>query len=178
MFKARLGMKFYIAAFLLFCLTALGWYGVYFLNSNVIYTDGSQMDGAAKTVLSAAIGAVLLSWTFSLIAMIRQIITGHAFTIDGSGIGSTVTAFMFLAFIFVVPVKNIPYSAIEKITVDKGITTLRLKKREIKTNPALLPFLPKEFHFFAGYTAEPQDLIKAVFDRHRPDAQDPQDVFE
>ena len=82
-FKAKLNLKFYIVSILLLGIVALGWYGVYFLNANeILMEDNTPMDSQTKMLFIIAIGAVVLSWTFSFFTLIRQVLLGYAFVID------------------------------------------------------------------------------------------------
>ena len=124
-FKAKLNLKFYIVSILLLGIVALGWYGLCFLNTNeILMEDNTPMDSQTKTLFSIAIGTVVLSWTFSFVTLIRQMLCGYAFMIDENGIHTTSTAINVLAFIFVVPIRTIPFSAIERVSKDDGVLTL------------------------------------------------------
>ena len=56
---------------------------------------------------------------------------GYAFVIDENGIHNTATAINVLAFIFVVPIRTIPFSAIEGFSEDNGVFTLEIDKTKI-----------------------------------------------
>jgi len=85
---------------------------------------------------------------------------GYAFRIDENGIHDTATAIMILAFIFVVPIRRIPYNAIQQISEENGILTIRIDKSKIQVVPFLKPFVRKEYHFFSGFTKEKVENIK------------------
>lgn len=167
-FKAKLNLKFYIMSALLLSVVVLGWYTVFNMSTNeILPEDNTVMSDGKKNVFLLAICVVLLSWTLSLFTLIRQIVSGYAFYIDQNGIHSTATAFILLAFIVVVPVKTIPFSAIETITEENGILTLRLNKSEIDTIPILKIFVNKEYRLFSGFTVEDPKTVKSKLDRLR-----------
>lgn len=161
-FKAKLNLKFYIVSILLLGIVALGWYGVYFLNANeILMEDNTPIDSQAKMLFTIAIGAVVLSWTFSFFTLIRQVLFGYAFVIDENGIHNTATAINVLAFIFVVPIRTIPFSAIERFSEDNGVLTLEIDKAKIDLIPILRIFARKRYHLFSGFTVEKRDVVKA-----------------
>ena len=166
-YKAKLNLKLYIVSILLFGIVILGWYGVYFINTNTILTaDNSPMDNQTKWLLSVAIGVVVLSWTISLFTLVRQILIGQAFSMDEDGIHSTATAIMMLAFVFIIPVRTIPYSAIENISEENGVLTLLIDKTKIDMIPVLRIFAGKRYHLFSGFTSEKQADIKSELDKY------------
>ncbi len=165
-FKAKLNLKFYIVSVLLLGIVVLGWYALFFLNANEILMDNAPMDRETKMFFTVAIGAIVLSWTFSLFTLIRQVLFGCAFVMDDNGIHTTATAINVLAFIFVVPVKRIPFCAIERVSEEDGVLTLHIDKAKIDVNPVLRIFARKRYHLFSGFTAEKQDIIKAELEKH------------
>lgn len=172
-FKAKLNLKFYIISILLLGFVVLGWYGLYFLNVNEILTeDNTPMDSQTKMLFTMAIGAIVLSWTFTFFTLIRQVLFGYAFVIDENGIHTTATAINVLAFIFVVPIRTIPFSAIEKISEDNGILILHINKNEIDMIPFLRVFARKRYHLFSGFTVEKQDVIKVELEKYIDEAKE------
>lgn len=166
-FKAKLNLKFYIVSILLLGIVALGWYGLYFLNANeILMEDNTPMDSQTKMLFTIVIGAVVLSWTFSFFALIRQVLFGYAFMIDKNGIHTTATAINVLAFIFVVPIRTIPFYAIEKVSDNDGILTLHIDKAKIDVIPILRIFVRKTYRLFSGFTVEKQDVIKNELEKY------------
>lgn len=159
-FKAKLNAKFYIVSALLFGIVMLGVYGLYFLNANEIMMEDAPMDAETKTLFSVVIGAVVLSWVLSLLALIRQILLGFAFCLDDTGIHGTLSAVNVLAFIFIVPIKSIPYGAVERASVENGILTLHIDKTKVDALSIFRPFIRREYHLFAGFTLANQEDIK------------------
>ena len=165
-FKAKLNLKFYIVSALLLCLVLFIWYGIYFLNTNEIrMEDNSPMDSETKALFTVLMSLVCFSWTMSLLTLIRQIILGCAFHMDEAGIHTTATAVMVFAFIFVIPIKTIPYDAIVQVSEDNGILSIKLDKSKIAVLPILRLFARKEYHFFSGFTKETQSEIKHVLEQ-------------
>lgn len=166
-FKAKLNLKFYFVSILLLGIVAFGWYGVFFLNTNeILMEDNTPMDAQTKIMFTILISAAVLTWTFSLFTLARQVIFGYAFVIDENGIHTTVTAIIVLAFIFVIPIRTIPFSAIEKVSEDNGVLTLYIDKTKINVIPILRTFARKKYHLFYGFTVEKQDIIKAEIEKY------------
>lgn len=161
-FKAKLNTKFYIVSFFLFALVVFIWWGIYFLNTNVILMeDNTPMTADIKLFFTVALSVVGLSWTLSLITVIRQIILGYAFSIDENGIHNTATAFNIFAFIFVIPIKNIPLNAINKIVNENNVLTIYFDKDQINCFPLYRFFARKRFTFFYGFTTDNQKIIES-----------------
>lgn len=160
-FKAKLNFKFYVVSILLLSIVALGWYSVYFLNANeILMEDNTPMDNQTKMLFTITIIVFVLSWTLSFFTLIRQAIFGYAFMIDEDGVHTTATAINVLAFIFVVPIRIIPFCAIEKVSEENGILTLHIDRTKIDVNPAFRIFARKRYRLFFGFTVEKQDIIK------------------
>lgn len=166
-FKAKLNLKFYFICVVLLGIVALGWYGVYFLNANeILMEDNMPMDSETKMLFTIVISMAVLSWTFSFFALIRQVISGCAFTMDDKGIHNTATAIIVFAFIFVVPIKTIPFSAITKVSDEYGVLTLHIDKTKIDMISILRIFARKSYRLFSGFTAEKQDVIKSELEKY------------
>ena len=159
--KARLNLKFYIISIVMLCLVIFVWYGICFLNSNeILMEDNTSMDAGTKSLFTVFMSIVAISWTASLLTLIRQTLLGYAFRVDEDGIHNTATAIMILAFIFVVPIKRIPYNAIQQLSEENGILTILIDKSKIQVAPFFKPFVRKEYHFFSGFTKENVENIK------------------
>jgi len=98
--------------------------------------------------------------------VIRQILIGYAFSIDKDGIKFTATAVNVLAFIFVVPIRKIPFSAIEKVSQDDGVLTLHIDKAKVDMVPLFRIFARKKYHLFCGFTVEKQEKIKVELEKY------------
>ena len=91
---------------------------------------------------------------------------GYAFVIDENGIHNTATAINVLAFIFVVPIRTIPFYAVEGFSEDNGVLTLKIDKTKIDVIPILRIFARKRYHLFSGFTVEKQDIIKDELEKY------------
>ena len=156
-FKAKLNLKFYIVSFFLLCFILIGWYGVYVGVTQEILLEECT---PSPILIEILLAVVVCSWTFSLLTMIRQIISGCAFIMDENGISQTATATIIFAFILVMPVREIPYSAIRKVSKNEKGLTLILDKSQIKTFPLAKPFLCKKYHLFVGFTSQKPEEIQ------------------
>lgn len=166
-FKAKLNIKFYIAFILLLGIVIIGWYGIYFLNANeILMENGTSMTYWKKLFFTFAMSVIVLSWTFSLLTLVRQIIIGYAFIMDENGIHATATAFFMLALFVVVPIRTIPYSAILSISKEDNVLTLNIDKSKINLIPFLRVFVRKKYHLFSGFTVQKQENIKAELDKY------------
>lgn len=166
-FIARLNKKFYIFAFILLCFVLLGWYGIYFLNTNeVLLHDNLPMDVQTKTIATVLLSIVLFTWTVSLFTMIKQIISSKAFYIDEGGIHCTATGIIIFAFIIIVPVRNIPFDATKSIFVESDVLTVKVDKSKIDINPLFRLFVRGEYRFFNGFILEEQDDIKLELEKY------------
>ena len=164
-FKARLNLKFYIISIVLLCLVAFVWYGIYFLNTNeILMEDNTPMSAGTKAVFTVFMSMIALSWT--LLVLIRQMVIGLAFCIDKSGICTTATASLVLAFIFIVPIRRIPYDAIIQVSEKDGGLMVELNKSKIEASPVFKFFARNEFHFFLGFTKEKQNEIKQALNQY------------
>ena len=166
MLKAKLSVKFYFVSALLLAMIVFCCYGIYFLNTTLILDENNVPIGkGTRLILTFLMCVVLLSWIISLITMIRQIFLQSAFTMDENGIHNTASAIMILAFIFVIPIKQIPYDAIQTVSEKNGILTVKMVKSKIKTVPFLKFFVRSEYHFFSGFTQEKSDNIKEFLNK-------------
>lgn len=153
-------------AFLL-AITAIGWYGLWFINTETIHMeDGSVMGNDFKLIASAVMGAAVLSWTFSLVTVIRQIFSGCAFTISEEGVCNTYCAVSFLAFIFVIPIKRIPYSAIKELREEGSALVATLDKKQIEVFPAVRFLVPREYNFMYGQTKSKVPEIRSELSKY------------
>ena len=161
--KVRLNVKFYVAFIVLLCLSVLVWYGVYFINSNeILMEDDTPMDKGTKLIFTVIMSIVAISWSASSLTLLRQALLGYAFHMDKDGIQNTATAIMFFALIIIVPVKRIPYDAIQRTLDEGGMLTVRIDKERIQAASLIKLFVHKEYHFFSGFTSEKKENIKVA----------------
>ena len=160
-FTAKLNARYYICTLLLAGMSVFGWYAIYFLNANTILMEGgAPMSADVKMIFTVCLSVAVVSWTLSFLVLLRQMIAGHAFVLDQNGIHSTVTAVFVLAFICIVPVKEIPYSAIESKEETDGLIFLHLDKSKVTAAPVFRPFVRRKYTFFHGYTSATAEEIK------------------
>ena len=159
-FKARFSKMFYIMLVFLVLGSAMCSFALFSVLSGRVVLEGIQHNESAMLILKLLLFMVTLSWVLSCVSAVSQAIKGYAFVIAEEGITSTVTMLRAFAFIFVVPVKNIPYSAIKEIEEKNGYLVAVLDKDEIDVSPFLKPFVSKQYSFFLSYTADKPDEIK------------------
>ncbi len=164
MFSPKLNTKFYIISVLLCVFVPLMWWMVYSLAFGNGTIEGFSEVG--KWIFIAALFIIILNWTFSAFSLLRQMISGSAFCMDQNGIHSTLSVFKVFSLIFAVPVRNIPYSAIERVEEENGLLTLVLKKSEIDVFPLFRIFVSKRYNLFYGFTKENSDRIKEELGRY------------
>ena len=167
MLKAKFSIKFYIVAILLLAMVIFGWYGIYFLNANEILTeDNTAMDSDYKLIFTVLFSLIVSTWSLSLVTVIRQMILGCAFRMDENGIHDTATGIVIFSLIIIVPVKSIPYEAIQQLTTEEdGGLTIRLDKSKLQISPLFKLFARKEYHFFSALTKEKSENIKKTLNR-------------
>ncbi len=177
MYIFKLNKKILLFFFLLLFSASLGWFYVFkMITGDIgIGDEGEIMSLFEKSLFISALAIVLLSWTFSLITIIRIMIRRYAFKADINGLHNIATLRVFFALIFVVPVKFVPYSAIknkaevhfssawERVTgiktKGKKRTALILNKKSIKMPRFMRFFVKNSFLLFDGYTIEKQGEI-------------------
>ena len=159
-YRAKLNIRFYLFTAFFAGLTAIGWYGIYFLNTNTIrMEDNTPMSDDMKLVFTVLLSVVVLSWTISVFVFLRQMFFKQAFYMDKNGIQNTVTGVRIFAFILYVPIKEIPYAAIRNIKEDNGKIIAEIDKSQINTFWIFRPFVRKEYTFCNGFTnAAPKDI--------------------
>ena len=164
MFKAKLNFKFYIVALVLLGVVLLGWYGIYFLQTQeILMENGEPMESTTKVVFTVLGTLIVLSWTFSFLMVLIQAFRGYGFYMDEDGIHNTATVLVFLSFIFVIPIKEIPYSAIIKTLKVRGIVTLVLDKSKLRMSSFLNMFAQQEYHFFHTFTKAKQEEVQEAY---------------
>ena len=165
--KAKLSFSFYFVALLLIGITVFAWYGALFMNTEVITDENGQpLDDATSTAFTAIICAVAFTWTVSSLTVIRQMLFGYAFLIDENGIRNTASGLILFAFIFIIPIKLIPYSAITDMYIKDNALTVTIDKSKIKAIPPLKIFIRKEYHFFNGFTKLEANELRAMIENY------------
>ena len=138
---------------------------VYSFFSGEILIENKPPSNEEKWFFIIVLCIVLTSWTMSAFSLLRHIISGYAFCMDENGIHSTSTAIIIFSLVFVIPVRTIPYSAIERIEKEKEALTLILKKSEIDVFPPFRLFMAKRYRLFYGFTVEKHERVKAELNR-------------
>lgn len=158
---AKLNSKFYIITALLGIFTFLMWNWVYSINTNeILMADDSPMTAEYKLLFTIGLCLVAVSWTMSLISLIRQCILGYAYTADENGIYNTLTVKVIFALIFIIPVKQIPGCAISKIIDSDTDTFAILNKSKIVVFRPFRFLASKRYYFFKGFTkTNPQEAV-------------------
>ena len=142
-------------------------YGAYFMCVNqVTGENGLPLSNGERTFFVVAISIIGLSWLISFITMLRQAVMGCAFEIDAQGIRKTASTMTFLAFVFVVPIRTIPYNAIKSVSDKGGMLTLSIDKAKLDVSPLLRAFIRSEYSFFRGFTTANTEDIKYALDRY------------
>ncbi|MBR7161181.1 MAG: hypothetical protein IKD07_02075 [Clostridia bacterium] len=166
MFKAKLNFKFYLVTVAFLGLVILGWHGLYFLlTREILMANGEPMEITTRVVFLILGSLIVLSWTLSFLTVLLQALRGYGFYMDEDGIHNTATAIVFLAFVFVVPIKEIPYSAIVKTVEYRGIATLLLDKSKLRMSSFLNMFAQQEYHFFHTFTKAKTDEVQKAYHR-------------
>ena len=83
---------------------------------------------------------------------------------DEKGIRNTLSLRPFLAFIFVIPLSAIPYSAIRQIKREGALLTAVLDKSKLPLPSLFRPLISNEYHFFFSYTdAKQEDILLTLY---------------
>ena len=150
--QAKWGWRIYAAAVLLLGAVCIAVDAIWFLQSHSVEMDGAPMSPAVKGLFTLLSGAVTVSWVISLVAVVGRLIGGTAWRMDETGIHSTLNGTILFAFIFVIPVKHIPWAAVSSLAVEDGVLTARIDKKAVSVFPIFRPFLRKSYHFCQGFT--------------------------
>lgn len=151
MMEVKLNKKYYIVTILMAALVIFVWYGIYFLNTNQLMIEDDPMTDNEKITFTIMFTAVAVIWTLSFIIMVRQIFLGYAFSMDIDGIHNTLNCTMLFAFIFVSPIRRIPFSAITGVSKRDGHLVVSIDKSQVAVLPIFRPFIRCEYHFFQGF---------------------------
>lgn len=151
MMEVKLNKKYYIVTVLMAALVIFVWYGIYFLNTNQVMIEDDPMTDNEKITFTTMFTVVALTWTMSFIIMVRQVFLGYAFSMDTDGIHNTLNGIILFAFIFVIPVRRIPFSAITDISKRDGHLVVSVDKSQVAVLPIFRPFIRREYHFCQGF---------------------------
>lgn len=116
------------------------------LNGGITMEDGTNPGIGLDVAMSIAL-VISLSWLWSAIVMLRQLVThrGSAYTVTEECIENTLTFVILFAFIFVLPVKKIPWDVITY--ADDEDCYIRARRKDIEAG-----FLAKTIVAVKGYS--------------------------
>ena len=116
------------------------------LNDGITMEDGTDPGIGLDVVMCIAL-VISLSWLWSAIVMFRQLVKHgcRAFTVTEEGIENTLTFVILFAFIFVLPVKKIPWDNITY--ADDEDCYIRARRKDIEAG-----FLAKTIVAVKGYS--------------------------
>ena len=143
----KLNTKYLICLIaLLLILILVGRVAWSWLNDGITMEDGTDPGIGLDVAMSIAL-VISLSWLWSAIVMFRQLVTHRcsAFTVTEEGIENTLTFVILFAFIFVLPVKKIPWDAITY--ADDEDCYIRARRKDIEVG-----FLAKTIVAVKGYS--------------------------
>ena len=131
--KHKMNWRFWFFTGLFGLISAMAVYVIaLLLRGGVSDENGNVIGGAFRFIMVFLFSLVALTYLFSFFTMLRQyfFFVGSAFEITANGIENTMTFVCLGAFIFVFPVRRIPWHAITTCMVDEGIY-IRMKRRDI-----------------------------------------------
>lgn len=132
MLSFKWSFKFWIALIaLILALILVGRVTWSWLNDGITLEDGTD-PGIALDVMMCLALAVAASWLWSAAAMLRHCAAhgGSAYTLTAEGIEDALTCRIVLAFIFVLPVKCIPWEAVTY--ADAEVCYIRARRKNIR----------------------------------------------
>ena len=106
------------------------------INNEVTYEDGEPLPLVIRVLICTLLGIVSFGYVISCIRFLNHIVKHGktAFKISEQGIHDTVILLNVLAFVFVVPVKFIPWSEITYAEKIGEMVYIRAKVKKIKTS--------------------------------------------
>ena len=146
--ERRLNCRFWTALIGLLLILVLAAKGVSVLWTDTILdeTDTPLGMGVQRT-LAVMIMVICSSWLYSALVMLKQCIVhrGRGFILTEEGVEHTLTFVLFLAFVFVLPVRRIPWSAVKAWDAETGY--IRVRRKPIRAG-----FLAKTLIAVKGYS--------------------------
>lgn len=147
-FKLNWKVYFFLSFFSLVII--IGARAVYMLlGGQVSYgEDGEEIGKGLSVFMAVLVSLVLSTYFITVLNLLKQIICFKrtALTITENGIENTLILLNLFAFVFVVPVKLIPWEAVKYFDSDNGIPYIRINIKEIEAG-----FLAKAVLFVLGY---------------------------
>ena len=167
MIKQKLNSSFYVyIVFLAICLITFPGTIFGILTDTVVPENGEAFNIRGKILLVSCGTLITLFSAISIITAIRQVIIGHAFIIDGEGIHSTLSVFGSKTIAVLLPIKKIPYDAIESAYMDGSNVTLILDKEKIEVNSLIKPFVRKKYKFVYQFAKYDEKSLRELFNRY------------
>ncbi len=102
------------------------------LSGEVSDEDGRALPAVFCWIVSAILSVVLLSYLSAVLVSLVHLFRHHgvAFRLSETGVEDTLVVLNLLAFVFILPVRCIPWHAVRYIDTDDGVN-LRLRRKEI-----------------------------------------------
>jgi len=135
--KHKLGWRFWFFYIFLLGILLLGIRAISMLVAGQVTLEDEPMSPVFAWVMSMMLSIPLSSYLYSVITMTKQLI-GHqktALTITEEGIENTLTFVYLLAFVFVVPVKCIPWCSVTYWDDEDKHPYIRVKVGQIHASP-------------------------------------------
>lgn len=137
MFTKKWNAKFYFAAAFLGGILALIGYAASLIGTGrVADENGEALAPVWNTVFYIVITIIGTTYFITFLALILQFIRfkSAAFTLDSDGIHNTLCIVMLFAFVLVVPVKFIPWSAVKSLDTDDEVVSVRLNTAQVQAS--------------------------------------------
>lgn len=126
----RLNWRFHFLWVLLALVILLGSRVIYMLLTGQVVDENDQpLTSVFTWIVSSLLAIVMSSYLMTVIRSLRQLIAyrGAAFTLTSAGIENTLIVVNLLAFVFVFPIRLIPWSSVRSIDLDDGVY-IRVKR--------------------------------------------------
>ena len=135
--KLNKGYWLFFAVLLAVACAAI-WFACQLIGGGVM-TENGPMDKNESLFLGIGVLLIALSWLWSAFVMLSYCVKGVGFVMDENGISQTFVGIVLLAFMVMLPVKQIPWDAVVAVTKDEnGALKLKLQTGKVKA-----PFLAK-----------------------------------
>lgn len=144
----KLNGRYLVCCLFLLSVLILAGRVIYMLVQGQVSDHGKEMSSFITVIIIAVIALPVSTYVYSFIIMLKQYIKhkGNAYTLTQNGIENTLTFINLFAFIFVLPVKKIPWEAIKVIDNSEGFYQIRVSIKMIEAS-----LLAKGIMFIRGY---------------------------
>ncbi len=99
-----------------------------------IMTENGLMAENERLFLGVGVGLIALTWIWSALVFLSYCVRGIGFVMDEKGISQTFVGFGLLAFILILPVKQIPWDAVTAVEKENGEIKLKLQTSKVKAS--------------------------------------------